>query len=218
VAQIEQRARQLEPGAYIGTKNDLRRELGVAMGTFNEALRVLVSRGIVTVRPGPGGGLFVADQASTLVRLGNNMLALGADDSSVHDAMRVRDALDRIVNEDAAMHYRAADLRSLRAIVKKMERPGLTPRQFVELTWRLHRRLADISPNVVLRGLYTGLLDILESQTSSITADPNSEAWVEERAHLHGLIVEAIAARDFEAIADLTNRHTLVPPEREPAG
>src|SRR4051812_45210697 len=50
----------LEPGARLGTKEDLRRTYGVAVGTVNEALRILEARGLVRARPGPGGGLFVA--------------------------------------------------------------------------------------------------------------------------------------------------------------
>ena len=60
---IADRARGAAPGARLGTKKELRELCGVSVGTFNEALRLLQSRGVVAVRPGPRGGLFVAEQS-----------------------------------------------------------------------------------------------------------------------------------------------------------
>src|SRR6195952_1874853 len=50
----------IAPGERIGKKTELRERFEVALGTVNEAVRLLEMRGLVTVRPGPGGGVFVA--------------------------------------------------------------------------------------------------------------------------------------------------------------
>ena len=55
---IAERARGATPGARLGTKTELREWCGVSVGTFNKALRLLQSRGVVAVRPGPPGGLW----------------------------------------------------------------------------------------------------------------------------------------------------------------
>src|SRR2546428_13996659 len=55
---IAERARGATPGARLGTKTELREWCGVSVGTVNEALRLLQSRGVVAVRPGPRGGVF----------------------------------------------------------------------------------------------------------------------------------------------------------------
>src|SRR5215831_12544171 len=91
------------PGTRLGTKEDVRARCGVSVGTFNEALRLLQTRQVVTVRPGPGGGLFVTDQPAT-VRLGNSLLELDAGQATVADAIRVRNALDPLLIEDALWH------------------------------------------------------------------------------------------------------------------
>ena len=54
----------LPAGYRIGTKQELCEEFGVAPATLSEALRVLRARGIIDVRPGPGGGTFVAKMGS----------------------------------------------------------------------------------------------------------------------------------------------------------
>src|ERR1700722_1074159 len=73
------------PGTRLGTKEEVRVRCGVSVGTFNEALRLLQTRELITVRPGPGGGLFVADHPP-VVRLGSSLLELDTGQATVSDA------------------------------------------------------------------------------------------------------------------------------------
>src|SRR4051812_47317785 len=82
---LAEMASAAEPGERLGTKDELRSACGVSVGPFNEALRIAQARGLVTVRSGPGGGLFASRQ-SAMVRLGNSMLALDDDAASVEEA------------------------------------------------------------------------------------------------------------------------------------
>jgi len=100
------------------------------------------ARGLIEVRPGPGGGLFVAEQ-SPLIR-------------------------------------------------------------------RLHRRIAEISPNAVLRTFYLNLVDYIESESvgESSTFDvmgfhPDTDV----RLQTHRDLVEAIRTQDESAQAAVLQRH-----------
>ncbi|WSJ21080.1 FCD domain-containing protein [Streptomyces sp. NBC_01324] len=140
-----------EPGSRLGTEEELRSQCGVSVGTFNEALRLLQSRGLVTVKPGPGGGLFSAEQ-SPMVRLGNSVLALDAQQSDVANGVRIRDALDPLLIEDALWHASPADISGLKEHITAMETAVGTaaPVAFVHANWRLHAAIAAISPNALL--------------------------------------------------------------------
>ena len=71
-------ARESGPGVRLGTKDELRKRCEVSVGTFNEALKISQNRGLVALRPGPGGGIF-SQAPSAIVRLGNLFLALDRD-------------------------------------------------------------------------------------------------------------------------------------------
>src|SRR6202167_5067580 len=135
-AQLITIAEAAAPGDRLGSKEELRARCAVSVGTFNEALRITQSRGVVLVRPGPGGGVFAAAQ-SPMVRLGNSVLALDGDQTSVAEAIRIRDALDTLLIEDALWHASPADIAELREIlaemaaaVQRLDAGGLVPRKW----------------------------------------------------------------------------------------
>ncbi|WP_242640684.1 FadR/GntR family transcriptional regulator [Streptomyces kasugaensis] len=199
-----------EAGARLGTKDELRTMCQVSVGTFNEALRLLQSRGVVTVRPGPGGGLFAAEQ-SPMVRLGNSVLALDARQTDVADAVRIRDAIDPLLIEDALWHASPADIADLRRQLDVMRAAAeaADPDAFVRANWGLHARIAAISPNPLLRSLYDSLLEIIESHTLSVLpiSGLSLPDYIHERHALHVSLVDALDARDRGRAIELTRAH-----------
>jgi len=198
------------PGARLGTKEELRVQCGVSVGTFNEALRLLQSRELVTVRPGPGGGLFAAERTPT-VRLGKSILTLDADQTTVADAIRIRNALDPLLIEDALWHASPADLALLRERLAPMARAAadIDGVAFVRANWQLHAEIAAISPNPLLRSIYSTLLTIIESHTLSVLPDDDITLpeYMAERYHLHADLIDALDRRDAIAAARLIASH-----------
>jgi DNA-binding FadR family transcriptional regulator len=198
-----------EPGERLGTKDELRSACGVSAGTFNEALRIVQARGLVTVRSGPGGGLF-ASQQSAMVRLGNSMLALDDDAASVEEAVRMRNALDPLLVEDALTHASAHSVAGLRLALQHMQIAADEgdDTAFVRANWALHARIAEISPSAMLRSIYLNLLEIIESHLLIVQpcADEPLREYVRARYELHASLVEAIAGRDPRAL-DLIREH-----------
>lgn len=212
---IAELIRSVEPGARLGTKGDLRARCGVSVSTFNEALRLLQARGLVTVRPGPGGGLFAAEQ-SPMVRLGNSVLALDSEQTSVAEAIRIRDALDPLLIEDALWHASPADIAEMREILDDMGRAvdADDATAFVHANWRLHARISATSPHALLRSLYATLLDLIEAHTLSVL--PNGEQpltpYLRERHQLHSDLIDALARHDREDAIRLIRAHNTANP------
>jgi DNA-binding FadR family transcriptional regulator len=206
--QLSAMAMSSEPGQRLGTKDELRANCGVSVGTFNEALRMVQARGLVTVRSGPGGGLFATAQ-SPMVRLGNSMLALGDEAASVADAFRLRHALDPLLVEDALEHASAHDIAALRAELDQMKVAAANGDStgFVRANWALHARIAEISPSAMLRSFYLNLLEITESHLLAVMPE-NEELreYAQSRYELHVALIDAIAGHDVRAL-DLLQEH-----------
>ncbi|QDQ16085.1 FadR family transcriptional regulator [Streptomyces spectabilis] len=191
-----------EPGERLGTKEELRATCGVSVGTFNETLRLLQSRGLVTVRPGPGGGLFAAEQ-SALRRLGNFVLALDtdtdtgqADGKRAEEARRIRDALVPLLVEDALWHASPADVAALREELTQLAEAARQADAvaFAAADHRLRTRLAAVSPNSLLRSLYATLLPV---------AEPDTAERLQGRYEHHAALLDALEARDRARALDL---------------
>jgi DNA-binding FadR family transcriptional regulator len=196
-------AASAQPGDRLGTKEELRISCGVAVSTFNEALRMVQARGLVTVRSGPGGGLFASRQ-SPMVRLGNSMLALDDDAASVAEALRLRHALDPLLIQDAIEHASPHDIAALRAELDHMKGAvGNGDRTaFVLASHGLYARMSAISPSAILRSFYVTLLDVVESHllASPPVDDQLLPDDVQVRYEHHAALVDAIADRDLRAL------------------
>lgn len=210
VALVSERASSLEPGQRLGTKGALQVECGVSKGTFNEALRLLQHRGVITLRPGPGGGLFAAEP-TPMARLGNSLLALDADSTTVEDAMRVRDSLEPLLASDAVDHGSLNDVRDMWACVDEMRTAVEVndAKRFLEANWALHRRIAEITPNQLLRSIYLNLMAIIDDHTLNVlpVEETPLDEFIAERLQLHVDIVEAIEAHDHERTDALMRAH-----------
>ncbi|HZE51632.1 MAG TPA: FCD domain-containing protein [Jatrophihabitantaceae bacterium] len=186
-------AQAAEPGTRLGSKDELRARCGVSVGTFNEAVRLVQARGVVWIRPGPGGGLFAATQ-SPMTRLGNSVLAMETAGAPVAEAIRIRAALEPLLLEDALWHASPADIAALREYLAEME-PAVSAGDratFAAAKWRLHHYLASLTPNAMLRSLCTNLFDLIEAEHSEEPA--NSD--LAETYRTHCALVDAIDTRD----------------------
>jgi len=189
--------RGLRPGDHIGTRADLRGNTGVAKATVNEAIRLLQERRRITVRPGPGGGLFVA-APDPVVRLGRTLLTVQGEPSAVAGAIEVREQLEPLVAAHAAQHRSAKDGRELRSLISAMEKNLDDVSQFVSLNWDLHTRIAAISPNPVLRSTYVGLYEFV-NEVSLVNPQPRDAIYMAQRLDVHTQLVLAIIAGDADA-------------------
>lgn len=203
-------AARAAPGARLGTKEELRIRCGVSVGTFNETLRLLLVRGVVTVRPGPGGGLFAATQ-TPMARLGHSVLALDASGADVTEALRIRNALEPLLWQDALWHASPADIRDLRDPLARMESAAESgdADAFLRANWQLHARVAGVTPSPLLRSLYVNLLDLVERHTLAVTprAGVPLTEYLREHCRLHAALVDALDKRDRASLMRYVAEH-----------
>src|SRR5438309_1515496 len=110
----------VQAGDRLGTKRDLRQRFKVSAASVNEATKLLMMRGLLVARPGPGGGLFATD-ASTRVRVSHLLVSQDSAAVTIPDYLRVRDALEPLVCREAARYHRSEDMRKMERLLTTME-------------------------------------------------------------------------------------------------
>ncbi len=209
LAEIVARA---ETGERLGTKSEVRQIVQVSLGTFNETLRLLQERGLLTVRPGPGGGVFVAEQ-SPMARLGHALLGLNIDRGTVAEAVRIRNSLEFLTVEDACRYAGRGDIEAMRSALRDMadaidSEDGIA---FLRSNWDLHAKIAAAANSEILSSLYRSLLDLVEEHTISVTSADSVPLTEFHKARLaiHAELVQAIEDGDLAQAADVVQRHNV---------
>lgn len=199
--------KQVSPGDRLGTKEELRQRFEVSVGTFNEVVRLLETRGLVEARPGPRGGIFVSSP-SAHIRLSHLILGLGDDALSVSNSLEVRESLEATIAEHAAREAGKEQIRRLREIVALMADLRHDPAGYLARNWELHEEIARISPNQLLRTIYVSMLDTARESVREIAADPGFEEGFETNLQLHRNLVDAIASGDARSARRAADEHT----------
>jgi DNA-binding FadR family transcriptional regulator len=198
----------LAPGERLGTKDDLRQRFGVAVATINEAVRLLETRGLIEARPGPGGGVFVAN-SSVRVALKRSGLQATWGAARFADCLAVRNGLEGLVCRDAAMHRTAEDVAALREILAAMEECAATDADaYFALNWALHRRIAKGCRNAPLHSIYLTLLDFLED---GLRPGDLREFNPETDVAIHRELVDAIEGGPGPRLDAAVGSHVAMP-------
>jgi GntR family transcriptional regulator, transcriptional repressor for pyruvate dehydrogenase complex len=215
VRRIESLVAEIGAGgrARLGSKEELRQQFQVAHGTMNEAMRVLETRGLVELRRGANGGVFIGTP-SVYVRLGNGLLGFRGDAGSIEHCLAVRNQLEPLVASEAAKvaAEKPDAIAELFEIVEKMRRAVDDSAESIRWNWQMHRRIAEMGRNGVLTGIYLALLGFIERELTDIK--PTRSRSVAERiVNMHSDIVAAIATGDPKKAEEAAKKHPLPPEE-----
>lgn len=194
----------LQPGERLGLKRELQGEFGVAGPTIDQALRLLADDGLVTVRRGPGGGVFV-DRSRPVLRLGTKRM--WARDTQMYAENReVREALTALLAASSAHGPRRTPdrLERLAQVADEVERAPVEAFETQRRIWEGQHLLLELCDNRTLAALFDDLLttaaDVL------VTVDPpttDREATRERRrVAAHVSLFRAVVDGDPEAASE----------------
>jgi DNA-binding FadR family transcriptional regulator len=202
--------RRFKPGELIGTIDTLKATSGFARSTVGEAIRLLTDRGVAEIRPGRGGGLF-ATSAGPMVRIRHTLLAVTDAPASVAEAVAVREALEVLIDVDAAEHRTPADVADIKKLLAKLSAAAAKGQtQFMLANWDLHERIAVISPNQTASALYLSMTHFVREHSVAATYDDAPEsaaAWLRLRVETHEELVDAIVAGDVKRVKTAVDKH-----------
>ena len=197
---------KLEPGAFLGTKSQLRDQFGVSPATVDSALRLLVDRGAVEVRPGVKGGVRVAEQpgAVSLGRASWLLRASGADAKRAGQALGVYFGLQPQIVAAAVHGQTSQDRKTLRAVCRRLRKAD-SDQQYFGAHEAAHDALLEATHDDVLVSVVRNVLAIADQATEGqrapsvqLPADEDPAAYFADRAEVHIRIIEAVLRRDVE--------------------
>lgn len=142
------RKRDLGPGAQLPPERDMLLTYAVGRNTLREALRVLEQQGVLTIRPGPGGGPVVSSPdsrhlASTLA------LLMQFAETPFRTVIETRQHLEPITARLTCEHADPAVLAQLRESVNKMARQLDDLDAFLDENRRFHSIIGWGSENAL---------------------------------------------------------------------
>lgn len=204
VAQIEHRilTGELRHGDYLGSERELAEQFGASRTAVREALKTLAQRGLVDMRP--GRGTMVIDDTSRAVRHSLHlMMHIGSQHTPAH-LTEVREILEPEIAALAAERAGEEHIAALRAAIETMERAIEDADAFIAADNDFHRTLARGSGNPLILALMDSIVDLLSDQRKMVF---DVQGGPERGQAHHGLIFDAIVARDAEAARQRMRAH-----------
>jgi GntR family transcriptional regulator, transcriptional repressor for pyruvate dehydrogenase complex len=195
-------ARGLGPGAPLELESQMLDHYDVSRASLREALRILEVQGLLVIKPGPGGGPFVAYTDS---RDFGRMSTLFFQIMRVNfgAVLEARLILEPVIASLAAKRGDAALNRKLLEIVAAHETAD-TDEKWLSTTQDFHATVCQMSGNPLLNLLALSLKDVYTDRVASSPAPPKERGGV---IAAHRRIAEAIAASDVDTAQRLMHDH-----------
>ncbi len=183
-------AGQLKVGDKLDRERELAQQFGVSRPTVREAVRILRHAGVLRVRRGPGGGLFVVRDTMPHDLL-NTAISQGRRD--IEDLFEARRAVEGQVVELAAKRASREDLEFLAQALQDFTSGPLNQMRFVAADTRFHLGIARAAKNVRLYKIMETLMKELVVAFEMIPSFP--DAFELGKASLAS-VLDALTASD----------------------
>lgn len=191
------------PGTRLYNLRELQERSGYSLSVVREALQLLQASGLVTVRQGAKGGVFVrqADHEVLTQSLG----ALMVTNNISHDALiESRQELEGVCASLAARHATAGQLAQLRESVDVTSELVTDPIRFSLENVRFHRLISESTGNDVIIAVSKALSELFFKETVNINY---SESALRATVRAHARIVKAVAAHESDVACTAMMKH-----------
>ena len=146
-------------GDKLPTEAELVELLGVGRNTVREALRILMSRNIVTIRQ--GSGTFISDKNG----VSDDPLGFAMIEDRrklTEDLIQVRVMLEPPIAALAAQNATVEDIRQLENILLGLEEQMILREDYADKDSQFHAQIANCSHNLVMTNLFAGAVQETE--------------------------------------------------------
>ena len=190
-------------GTVLDSELEMIENYNVGRNTIREALRLLETRGVITIKTGPGGGPVVRRPRHD--DLGESLsLILQFANASLADVLEAREALEPILTQLAAKDISDEQLADLDATIEAMQENIEDHNIFLEENRKLHNLIAHASSSIVLRVFVDTLVSLAGGGAVNIRHSKRRRSAVIDA---HQKIIDALRKNDGEAAANSMRTH-----------
>lgn len=191
------------PGERISSETELIAQLGHSRATVREALRMLESDGVIMLRPGSKGGVFVAEpKKNRLSPMLKTYLEFGHIERK--DVLEVRGELETGAARLAAVNRAPEDIDRLRESIARLEQLADDSTNAAQENIRFHYLIVEAAHNPLLSMLVNALHHVMYTPTLGVSYDRQR---VLAAIEMHKRIVDAIEKRDPALAQAALHRH-----------
>jgi DNA-binding FadR family transcriptional regulator len=202
---------QLKPGEALGSESQLAGRFDVSRMAMRDALRSLEAGGVVDIRVGAKGGVFIAqgnpDRFADALAIQFKLVGI-----TVEEMFDAQIAIEVMATELAAQRANDDDLQRLRELLDQLRALAQTPMtsaaasRFTHASMRFHEALVEASHNRALVAQFKALRFVLEPIYARRTTDEIAKRVIAS----HKAVLDSIAARDAERACALMRRRLQV--------
>ena len=198
----------LGEGDRLPTESEMARMLDVSRPTLRQALRVLETSGVLKIKAGQSGGVFVADEMVPVDVLGRN---IALEVGHAVELIATRRIIEPIVYHLAAENASEEELDRIAEAIELMRRHLSDPNMISRADVLFHRRIAHAAGNQILLRTMSAIYRDLNPLRGALSRDREHGLHMID---VHSRQLEAIRARDHAAIERLL-QETFVDLEEE---
>jgi GntR family transcriptional regulator, transcriptional repressor for pyruvate dehydrogenase complex len=201
------RAGELRAGDKLPGERALALQMEISRPTLREAARVLVDAGVVEVRRGPGGGMFVASDVVPVELVRQRSSVRLGEVAAVLEARRL---IEPGVAQLAAQRATEADLAALERSIEAMREivdrgyRATDEDRYLQLDMQFHLAIARAAANPTIESLMRSLFRELEIARDMAMHLPLVPEWTIE---IHERTLEAVRSGDPDRVSEVMDEH-----------
>ncbi len=201
------KAGDLHTGDRLPSERELAAQMRISRPTLREAIKVMAEAGVLEVRRGQAGGIFVASELvpRELLRTRQEIRF-----SEVADVLEARRLLEPRVAQLAAVHATEDDFTTMAQTIERKREVAAADDflrnedLFLQLDLKFHIAMARATRNATIVSLMRSLLRHLEIARDMAMHAPLVPDWTIE---IHERTLAAIRAADFPLIESVMDEH-----------
>lgn len=189
---------KLKPGDKLPSEMELAESLGVGRSSVREAMKILSSFGVITIKRGQG--TFVAESGNEGI-FNSLLFQIISNQQDIEELLELRTIIERAALELAIKNVTEDDLKlledSLNELLEITKDSVYDEEAIIENELKFHGLIVEITKNKLLQGLYNYILGLYVPilYKNKIDAD-----FIETASNNHKMIINALKMKNDEVM------------------